>query len=135
MKVLGVDHIGITVSNIAKAMNFYNNGLGLKLGEIEEIKDRQLRIGFIDTGSTKIELIEPTSDDSTVAEFISRRGEGIHHICFKVDNLAKALQHMKNKGFDLIDSKPRNGAGGSKIAFVHPKSAAGVLIELKELPK
>jgi len=135
LKVLSVDHIGIAVSDIAKAMNFYSNGLGLKLGEIEEIKDRQLRVGFIDTGSAKIELIEPTSDDSTVAEFISRRGEGIHHICFKVDNLVKALQHMKNNGFDLIDNKPRDGAGGSKIAFVHPKSAGGVLIELKELPK
>jgi len=135
LKVSGIDHIGIAVGNITKAMDFYSNALGLKLDGVEEIKERQLRVGFIEIGSAKIELIEPTSDDSTIAKFISRKGEGIHHICFKVENIVKVLRQMKSKGFDLINNKPQDGAGGSKIAFVHPKSASGVLIELKELPK
>lgn len=134
MKVLGVDHIGIAVNSISKAIDFYQRALGLELEGIEDVPTRQLKVGFIDTGSSRIELIESTSDESTIAKYLSKRGEGIHHICLKVDSLDKALEQLKNEGYELIDNEPQNGAGGSKIAFVHPRSAGGVLIELKELP-
>jgi methylmalonyl-CoA/ethylmalonyl-CoA epimerase len=138
MKILGIDHIGIAVNNIDKVMGFYNRALGLELSGIEEITDGHLKVGFIDVGDrsasdmTKIELIEPTSSESVVAKFIAKNGEGIHHVCFEVDDIEVALSHLSKEGFELIDNKPRRGAAGSKIAFVHPKSTGGVLIELKE---
>lgn len=141
MKILGIDHIGIAVNNIEKVMDFYNRALGLRLGNIEEIPDRQLKIGFIDIGGrspsemTKIELVEPTSSESTVAKFIAKRGEGIHHLCFQVDDIEEALKRLSKEGFELIDKLPRRGAADSKIAFIHPKSTGGVLIELKQLPE
>ena len=135
MKILGIDHIGIAVKNINQSMDFYRRGLGLELGGIEEIPDRDLKAGFIDVGATKIELIESTSDNSAIGKYIAKKGEGIHHICLLVDNIAKALEHFKSEGFELIDSQPRGGAEGSKIAFIHPKAAGGVLIELKQLFK
>ncbi len=135
MKIIGVDHIGIAVKNINRAMDFYRRGLGLDLGGIEDIPDRNLKVGFINIGSTKIELIESTSDDSAIAKYIAKKGEGIHHICLLVDDIAEALTHFKSEGFELIDSHPRGGAEGSKVAFVHPKAAGGVLIELKQIFK
>ena len=135
MKILSIDHIGIAVKNINQSLDFYKRGLGLELDGIEEIPDRNLRVGFINIGSTKIELIESTSDDSTIAKYIAKKGEGIHHICLLVDNLTEALKHFKSEGFELIDNQPRVGAEGSKIAFIHPKAAGGVLIELKQLFK
>lgn len=138
MKILGIDHIGIAVNNIDKVMGFYNRALSLTLSDIEEITDGHIKVGFIDVGDqspsemTKIELIEPTSSESVVAKFIAQKGEGIHHICFLVDDIEVALRHLSKEGFELIDNKPRRGAAGSKIAFVHPKSTGGVLIELKQ---
>jgi methylmalonyl-CoA/ethylmalonyl-CoA epimerase len=138
MKILGIDHIGIAVNNIDKVMGFYNRALGLNLSGTEEITDGHLKVGFIDIGDksfsemTRIELIEPTSSESTIAKFIAKRGEGIHHFSFQVDDIEKALKRLSKEGFELIDEKPRRGAAGSKIAFVHPKSTGGVLIELKE---
>jgi methylmalonyl-CoA/ethylmalonyl-CoA epimerase len=133
MKIIGVDHIGIAVNNIEKAFEAYRQGFGLELEGIEQIKDRNLRIGFLDMGNTHIELIEPTSIDSTIAKFIESRGEGLHHYCIRVDNINEALTHFNNFGYELIDKVPREGAAGSKIAFIHPKSFGGVLIELKEI--
>jgi methylmalonyl-CoA/ethylmalonyl-CoA epimerase len=138
MKILGIDHIGIAVNNIDKVMGFYNRALGLNLSGTEEITDGHLKVGFIDIGDksfsemTRIELIEPTSSESTIAKFIAKRGEGIHHFSFQVDDIEEALKRLSKEGFELIDEKPRRGAAGSKIAFVHPKSTGGVLIELKE---
>ena len=133
MKISGMDHIGIAVRSINKAMNFYNQALGLELSAIENITDRNMKIGFINAGDIKIELIEPTSNDSTIAKYIAKKGEGIHHICFKVENITESLAKLKSGGFELIDKAPKDGAEGSKIAFIHPRSAGGVLIELKEV--
>ncbi|MCD6163272.1 MAG: methylmalonyl-CoA epimerase [candidate division Zixibacteria bacterium] len=135
MKVLNIDHIGIAVKQISDSMEFYSSALGLKLGGTEEVPERHLKVGFIEIGSTRIELIESTSDESAIAKYIEKKGGGLHHICLSVDNIVEALTHMKNKGFKLIDNEPKDGAEGSKVAFVHPKSAGGVLIELKELPQ
>ena len=135
MKISGMDHIGIAVSSINKAMDFYNQALGLELSGIENITDRDLKVGFINTDNIKIELIEPISEDSTIAKYIAKKGEGIHHICFKVENITKSLAKLKSGGFELIDKAPKDGAKGSKIAFMHPRSAGGVLIELKEVSK
>lgn len=133
MKVLNIDHIGIAVKQISESIKFYNDALGLELGGTEDVPERHLRVGFIEIGSTKIELIESTSDESAIAKFIEKKGGGLHHICLRVDNIVEALKYMKGKGFKLIDNEPKDGAEGSKVAFVHPKSASGVLIELKEL--
>ncbi|MCP4581808.1 MAG: methylmalonyl-CoA epimerase [candidate division Zixibacteria bacterium] len=135
MKVLGTDHIGIAVKDIDTSMEFYRRALGLELGGIEDIPDQNLKVGFIDTGSAKIELVESTSEESAIAKYIAKKGEGIHHICLLVDNISDALSRCKSEGFKLIDNEPRDGAEGSKIAFVHPKAAGGVLIELKQLSK
>jgi len=135
MKISGMDHIGIAVSSINKAMDFYNQALGLELSGIENITDRDLKVGFINTDNIKIELIEPISEDSTIAKYIAKKGEGIHHICFKVENIIESLAKLKSGGFELIDKAPKDGAEGSKIAFIHPRSAGGVLIELKEVTK
>lgn len=135
MKVLGVDHIGIAVKKIEDSMKFYEEGLDLKLAGIEQIPERHLKVGFIETGDARIELIESTSDESAIAGFIAGRGEGIHHICLKVDDIEAALEQMKRKGYKLIDEVPKAGAEGSRVAFIHPKSAGGVLIELKQSPE
>lgn len=139
MKILGLDHIGIAVESIEKAMEFYHKALGLTLDGVEEIADRHLKIGFINTkndssaDNTRIELIEPTSTGTTISNFIKKRGEGIHHLCFLVDDIEEALERMRAEGFRLIDNRPQIGASGSRIAFLHPKTAGGVLIELKEI--
>ena len=135
MKIIGTDHIGIAVKNINQSMDFYRRGLGLDLGGIEDIPDRNLRVGFINVGSAKIELIESTSDDSAIAKYIAGKGEGIHHICLLVDDIKAALAKLKAEDFKLIDNEPRGGAEGSMVAFVHPKAANGVLIELKQNSK
>jgi len=135
MQILGIDHIGIAVNSIADAVDFYQRALGLKLDRTEAIPERHIRIGFIDTGSTQLELIEPTSNESVIAKFIASRGEGIHHFCLRVDDLAGALAVLKDQGYELIDPEPRQGAAGSRIAFVHPRAAGGVLIELKEVSR
>ena len=133
MKIIGIDHIGIAVKEIGKAAGFYENVLGLPIAGEEAIADRQLKIAFLETGNARLELIEPTSDDSTIAKFLANRGEGIHHFCLLVDDIEQALQEMSQKGYRLIDETPRQGAEGSKIAFIHPSTAGGVLIELKQL--
>ena len=132
MKVKGIDHIGIAVKKIDQAMDFYRKGLHLELGGREDIPERHLKVGFVETGNTRLELIESTSDESAIAKYIAKKGEGIHHICLVVDNIDEALDQMKEEGFALIDNEPKPGAQGSRIAFVHPKSSGGVLIELKE---
>jgi methylmalonyl-CoA/ethylmalonyl-CoA epimerase len=132
MKILGVDHIGIAVKNLELAFAAYEKGFGLKLGGVELIPDRKLKIGFIDMGNTHVELIESTSPDTPIAKFIEKNGEGIHHYCLRVDNIEEALAHFKNIGYELIDKEPRVGAAGTKIAFIHPRSFGGVLIELKQ---
>ena len=127
-----VDHIGIAVKSIEEARKFYEEVLGLKVTGIEEVEDQKVKTAFIPIGESEIELLESTSEDGPVAKFIEKRGEGIHHIALQVDDIEKALEELKGKGVKLIDEVPRYGAGGAKIAFVHPKSTNGVLLEFCE---
>ena len=130
--IRGSDHVGIAVKNLDEASKFWVDTLGLKLLRIEEVPDQKVRIAILEAGETTIELLEPTSPDSPVSKFIGKRGEGLHHMTFETDNLADRLSHLKNANIGLIDEAPRIGAGGACIAFIHPKSAHGVLIELCE---
>jgi len=126
-----IDHIGIAVSNLNEAMELYKK-LGFEVKEIEEVAEQKVKVAMLPVGESKIELLEATSDDSAIAKFIEKRGEGIHHIAVNVDDIEKALENAKNEGLKLIDEKPRIGAGGKKVAFIHPKSTKGVLLEFVE---
>jgi len=132
MKPTHVDHIGIAVRNLDEAVRFYENVLGLPCYRIEEVRDQQVRTAFFRVGATKVELLESTGPDGPVAKFIEKKGEGLHHIAFIVQNLAHALKEIELEGVQLIDKEPRRGAEGLTIAFLHPKSTHGVLIELCE---
>lgn len=125
-----IDHLGIAVHSIEAAMPLYTGMLGLELHEIEEVADQKVRTAVFPVGESRIELLEPTSPDSPVAKFLEKRGEGIHHVALGVDDVAAALAKLKAEGAKLIDEAPRKGAGGALIAFVHPKSTGGVLLEL-----
>lgn len=124
-----ISHIGIAVKNLEEGIAFYEK-LGLKLEAIEEVPSQMVRVAFLPCGDTRIELLEPTSEDSPVAKFIEKRGEGIQHLAFAVDDLPKALKDIEAEGVRLIDKEPRPGAHQADIAFLHPKSTNGVLIEL-----
>lgn len=132
MKALKVDHIGIAVKNIEETLGFYQDVLGLALQGVEVVEDQKVKVAFLPVGDTEIELLESTSEDGPIAKFIEKNGEGIQHIAFKVDNIEEAIQYMLEKGLKMIDETPRYGAGGAKIAFVHPKSSNRVLVELSE---
>lgn len=132
MEITHIEHIGIAVKNLEEAIKYYEEVLGVKCYAIEEVEDQKVRTAFFLIGSTKIELLESTEPDGPVGKFIEKKGEGVHHIAFAVNNLEKALQEADVKGVQLIDSKPRKGAEGFNIAFLHPKSSFGVLTELCE---
>ncbi len=127
-----IEHIGIAVRNIDESRKYYEGVLGLKCYAVEEVKDQKVKTAFFKIGQTKLELLEPTSDDSPVAKFIEKRGEGIHHIAFSVNGLPDKLKFLKENEIKLIDEKPRKGAEDLNIAFLHPKSTFGVLTELCE---
>jgi len=126
-----VDHIGIAVDEIEAAMEFYRKGLGIELECLETVEDQSVRLAMLPAGESALELIQPVAGDSGVRKWLDKRGEGIHHICLEVDDLPATLAHLESAGYQLIDRQPRRGLHG-KIAFVHPKSAHGVLIELIE---
>jgi len=130
MDISHIEHIGIAVKNIAEHLPYYENVLGLKCYSVEEVADQKVKTAFFKVGQTKIELLEPTSEDSTIAKFIEKRGEGVHHIAFAVPDVAKALAEVEAKNIQVIDKTPRKGAEGLEIAFLHPKSTGGVLTEL-----
>jgi methylmalonyl-CoA/ethylmalonyl-CoA epimerase len=132
MKAMKIDHIGIAVKSIEAALPFYSEVLGLKPEGEETIEEQKVKTAFLPLGETEIELLESTALDGPIAKFIEARGEGIQHIAFKVDNIEEALKELEAKNYRLIDQKPRMGAGGKKIAFLHPKSSHGVLVELCE---
>ncbi len=132
MKALKVDHIGIAVKNLDETLKFYTDVLGLELGGTEVVEEQKVRVAFLPIGDTEVELLESTSDDGPIAKFIEKNGEGMQHIAFKVDNIEEAIAYMLEKGMRMIDEQPRYGAGGAKIAFVHPKSSNRVLVELSE---
>ena len=130
--IKGVGHVGIAVKSIDEAKKFWVDTLGLTLSHIEEVPEQKVRVAMLKAGETTIELLEPTSPDSPVQRFIEKRGEGLHHLTLETDNLAERLQKLKGANVALIDEQPRIGAGGAKIAFLHLKSAHGVLVELCE---
>ena len=124
-----INHIGIAVKSLNDSIEMYKK-LGLEVEGIEEVKSQKVRVAFLPLGEVRIELLEPTSDDSPIAKFISKRGEGIHHIAFGTDNVEAELKSVSEQEIRLIDKIPRSGAHGAKIAFLHPKSTLGVLMEL-----
>jgi methylmalonyl-CoA/ethylmalonyl-CoA epimerase len=130
MDISHIEHLGIAVKSISESLPYYEKVLGLKCYNIEEVADQKVKTAFFKVGQTKIELLEPTSEESTIAKFIEKRGEGVHHVAFATADVAKALADAESKGVQLIDKAPRGGAEGLKIAFLHPKSTGGVLTEL-----
>ena len=134
MNLSHIEHIGIAVKSLQDAIPFYENVLGLKCYNIEEVVEQKVKTAFFMIGQTKIELLEPTSPESAVAKFIEKRGEGIHHIAFAARGLQASLDELAGKGVQLLDKNPRKGAEELNIAFLHPKSTLGVLMELCEKP-
>jgi methylmalonyl-CoA/ethylmalonyl-CoA epimerase len=132
MKLSHIEHIGIAVNNLDSAIDFYSRVMGLTCYKIEEVADQKVRTAFLMIGETKIELLESTDPDGPIGKFIKKKGEGIHHIAFAVENIQEHLSHAEAMGVKLIDSTPRKGAEDLAIAFLHPKSASGVLIEFCE---
>ena len=130
MKVLKVDHIGVAVKSIEETKKLYHDLLGLKHAGSETVEEQKVTTAFFPVGDTEVELLESTSEDGPIAKYLEKRGEGVQHIAFRVENIEEALAELKEKGIKLIDEKPRRGAGGAKIAFLHPKSTHGVLVEL-----
>ncbi len=130
--VTKIDHIGIAVKNLDETLKFYEDVMGIKCTSKEEVEEQKVRVAFLPVGDSEVELLESTTDDGPIARFIEKKGEGIQHIAFKVDNIEEAIKDLQEKGVRLIDEKPRYGAGGARIAFLHPKSTSGVLIEISE---
>jgi methylmalonyl-CoA epimerase len=127
-----LDHIGIAVSNLDEALAFYRDALGLEVEAPEEVPSQRVRAHFIPAGQAALELLEATAEDSPIAKYIAKRGPGLHHITLRVDDIAAALAQLKARGVRLIDESPRPGAHGLLVAFIHPSSAQGVLVELKQ---
>ncbi|KFE63057.1 methylmalonyl-CoA epimerase [Hyalangium minutum] len=135
VKSKGLDHVAIAVKDLEKAISHYRDVLGLELAEIEEVPEQQVRTAIFGHGMGRVELICPTSADTGVARFLEKRGEGMHHICLEVEDIEATLAALKAKGAPLIDETPKPGAGGAKVAFIHPKGNHGVLVELRQGPK
>ncbi|CEA16313.1 MAG TPA: methylmalonyl-CoA epimerase [Fermentimonas caenicola] len=135
MEITHIEHIGIAVKSIEEQLPYYENILGLKCYNIETVEDQKVKTAFFMVGQTKIELLEPTSEDSTVAKFIEKKGEGVHHIAYATKNINDALKEVESKGVKLIDKEGRAGAEGLTIGFLHPKSTGGVLTEFCEHPE
>jgi len=128
-----LDHIGIAVSDLAAALAFYRDALGLEIEAPEEVASQRVRAHFIPAGDAALELLEATAPDSPIAKYVEKRGPGLHHITLRVDDIRDALEQLKARGVRLIDESPRPGAHGSLVAFIHPSSAHGVLVELKQV--
>jgi len=135
MSISHIEHIGIAVKNMEESIAFYEEKLGMKCYAIEEVPDQKVRTAFFMLGQTKIELLESTDADGPIGKFIEKKGEGIHHIAFATKEIEQVLSNLEEKGVQLIDKQPRKGAEGLDIAFLHPKSTGGVLIELCENKK
>jgi methylmalonyl-CoA/ethylmalonyl-CoA epimerase len=132
MKVLQIDHIGVAVNSISAAKGFWSDALGLVFEGDETVEAQKVKTAFFPVGQSEVELLESTAADGPIAKFIEKKGEGIQHVAFRVENIEEAIAELKQKGVRLIDESPRMGAGGAKIAFLHPKATHGVLVELCE---
>jgi methylmalonyl-CoA/ethylmalonyl-CoA epimerase len=130
-----INHVAVAVSNLEEATKFYEHVLGLTLSGVEVVTSQKTKVGFFKIGESNIELVQPAEPDSPLTKYLETKGQGIHHICFEVDDVEAEIKAFLEQGATLIDQKPRPGAHNTKVAFVHPKSSNGVLIELCELPK
>jgi methylmalonyl-CoA/ethylmalonyl-CoA epimerase len=135
VKAKGLDHVAIVVRDLEAAIRLYRDTLGLELAEVEEVPEQQVTTAIFGRGMGRVELICPTTADSGVARYLEKRGEGLHHICLEVEDIDAALGALRAAGAPLIDESPRPGAGGARVAFVHPRGTHGVLTELREGPK
>jgi methylmalonyl-CoA/ethylmalonyl-CoA epimerase len=135
MKITGIHHMAVAVNDIEKYSRLFASLFGLKAGPVETNPANEVALTFIDIGNSRLELVKPLNNDSSIAKFIAKRGPGIHHFCLVVDDIHAAIDELKSKKVRLVDETPRRGAGGSRIAFIHPESAGGILIELKEEKK
>jgi methylmalonyl-CoA/ethylmalonyl-CoA epimerase len=132
MKILKIDHLGIAVKSIDQSKSFWTDILGLSLEGTETVEEQKVTTAFLPVGDSEVELLESTSPDGPIARHLEKKGEGIQHVAFRVENIEAALAELKAKGVRLIDETPRKGAGGAKIAFLHPKATNGILVELSE---
>ena len=130
-----IDHIGIATNGIDDAARFYIESLGLQIEHVEDIASQKVRVAMLPLGESRVELLEPTSEDSPISKFLAKRGPGIHHLAVRVQDIRASLAELKEKGARLIDEEPRTGAGGCLVAFIHPSSTGGVLLELVEHPQ
>ena len=130
-----INHIAVAVNNLEEASKFYQTVLGLTLSGVEVVTAQKTKVGFFKIGESNIELVQPAEPDSPLVKFLETKGQGIHHICFEVDDVEAEVKAYLEKGATMVDQKPRPGAHNTKVAFVHPKSSGGVLIELCEFPK
>ena len=130
MKIEKIDHLGIAVNSIDSGKEFWQDVMGLELEGTETVEEQKVTTGFFPVGESEVELLESTSPDGPVAKYIEKKGQGLQHIAFRVSNIDEALAELKEKGVKLIDQEPRNGAGGARIAFLHPKATGGILVEL-----
>jgi methylmalonyl-CoA/ethylmalonyl-CoA epimerase len=135
VKAKGLDHVAIAVKDLDKATAFYRDVFGLELTHVEEVPEQQVKAAIFGQGMGRVELICPTVKESGVARFLEKRGEGLHHICIEVEDIDAAMAELRAQGAPLIDQAPKPGAGGARVAFIHPKGTSGVLTELREGPK
>ena len=131
-KILSIEHVGVAVENMEGIASIFSDVLGLKFSSSEEVKDQKVITDIYQAGNSKLEFLKATSKDSPIARFIDKKGSGMHHIALVIDHLQPALDYLQEKGIELIDEKPRIGAEGLSIAFIHPKSTGGILVELCE---
>lgn len=132
MKILQIDHIGVAVNSNAEGKKFWSDVLGLPYEGEETVSEQKVTTAFMPVGESEVELLESTEPGGPISNFLEKKGQGVHHIAFRVDNIDQALEELKEKGVQLIDETPRKGAGGARIAFLHPKATGGVLVELCE---
>jgi methylmalonyl-CoA/ethylmalonyl-CoA epimerase len=132
MPEIKINHLAIVVENIEDSLTFWRDALGLPMGDMKEVAQEEVKIAFLEVGESHVELVQPTTDDSGIAKYLAKKGAGMHHICFEVEDISAALAQMATKGIELINETPRE-RDGRKYAFVHPKSTGGVLVELYEM--
>lgn len=134
-KIKRIDHIAVLVSDLETPLSFWRDALGMEMTHIEDVPAEKSQVAFLPVGGSEIELVRPTTDDSGLARYLEKRGPGMHHICLEVDDIDGMLAQLKEKGVQLINETPMDGIGGRRYAFIHPKAAGGVMVELYQLPK
>jgi methylmalonyl-CoA/ethylmalonyl-CoA epimerase len=134
-KVLRIDHVAMVVDDLDATLSFWRDGLGLELTHIKDVPAEKSQVAFLPVGASELELVNPTSADSGLKRYLEKRGPGMHHLCLEVDDIEGMLKHLKDRGIQLINEMPVTGLGGKRYAFIHPKSANGVMVELYQLPE